>query len=245
MEITGGARDSGIYAIQSTGRQIWTENDGTWQAPGVQVSVMNGRTPLARLKAECPPQDADGLAAAVVAGIEPWTGTLRYLSAVRDLRTSLSTVERLQREAEDAAAWMEEETAADIASELARHAAATGTAQTCEGAALARLVAARLRGQITTGLRRALAVAPDPAEHPLHPAWEQPGPAGLPWDNLAPSVARDLLTAWAHNRELRDPLITWAVTSARLTRTDVQQVSGVSRSTINRLLPDSASGARN
>jgi hypothetical protein len=38
-------------------------------------------------------------------------------------------------------------------------------------------------------------------------------------------------------RDLRDPPITWAVTAARITKTDAQTVSGVSRSTINRLLP--------
>ncbi len=37
-------------------------------------------------------------------------------------------------------------------------------------------------------------------------------------------------------RDLPDPLITWAVTTARITQTDAQTVSGVSRSTINRLL---------
>ena len=56
-------------------------------------------------------------------------------------------------------------------------------------------------------------------------------------EGLAQAVARDLLVGWASVRDLRDPLITWAVTDAGVTRTEVQQTTSVSRSTINRLLP--------
>ncbi|KOV93320.1 MULTISPECIES: hypothetical protein [unclassified Streptomyces] len=94
----------------------------------------------------------------------------------------------LRSDAEDAARWMDEEQAADVADRLTAYATASETAQTRDGVPLAELVTARLRAQITTGLRKALAVAPDPATHPLDPAWEQPmpGTAGLPRDSMAP-----------------------------------------------------------
>jgi hypothetical protein len=44
--------------------------------------------------------------------------------------------------------------------------------------------------------------------------------------------------AWADVLGLRTPLITWAARPAELIRTQVQQITSVSRTTINRLLPE-------
>ncbi len=132
------------------------------------------------------------MAAGMVAGIEPWTQTLRCLCVVQRLRTELAAVTSLRSDAEDAARWMDEEQAADVADRLVAYATAWEAAQTRDGVPLAELVTARLRAQITTGLRKALAVAPDPATHPLHSAWEQPmpGTAGLPRDSNWASLLR-------------------------------------------------------
>ncbi|MEU6603224.1 hypothetical protein [Streptomyces flaveolus] len=54
---------------------------------------------------------------------------------------------------------------------------------------------------------------------------------------MAQTVARDLLTAWAQLRDLRDPLIIWAVNGAGLKQTEVNDTAHVSRSAIARLLP--------
>ncbi|SOF02291.1 hypothetical protein SAMN05446589_9417 [Streptomyces sp. OV198] len=49
-------------------------------------------------------------------------------------------------------------------------------------------------------------------------------------------MTRELLSAWAGIRDLRGPLITWAVREAGMTRTDVHDITSVARGTINRLL---------
>lgn len=61
--------------------------------------------------------------------------------------------------------------------------------------------------------------------------------SGTLGSSLAQGVARDLLAGWAAVRDLRDPLVTWAVDGAEVSRSEVQATTGISRSTINRLLP--------
>ncbi|MFD5491566.1 hypothetical protein ACFWH4_01160 [Streptomyces sp. NPDC127091] len=235
MDIATAPRDKGAYIIRTVGTQKWTEDTGTWQAHGVRLDLMDGYKRLAICKLEVPgTQNAEERGALEATRIEPWVRTLRHLAAVRDLRATLADVEDMTwRAADDAATFGGPSDAAD---ELLAY-ATQDEADTTQGAPLGRVIADRLRRQIGEGLRRALAFAPDPAGDPIHPAWELPGLAGMPGGSLAQVVARDLLAAWADVRNLRDPLITWAVQSAGLTRTEVQQTTSVSRSTINRLLP--------
>ncbi|MFJ3984382.1 hypothetical protein [Streptomyces fungicidicus] len=242
MDIATAPRDKGVYVIRTVGTQSWGEE--SWQAHGVHLELMDGLQPLAVCRLE-----VTGTLAAEERGaeearrIEPWVRTLRYLAVVKRLRGSLAHgAERLLNEALDRERFggpMEEEDSSQLramatAEELA---SATPGSEYEPHAPLARLVVARLERQIDEGLRKALAFAPDPAELPIHPAWELPGLGGMPGESLAQSVARDLLAGWASMRDLRDPLITWAVQDAGLTRTEVQQTTSVSRSTINRLLP--------
>lgn len=235
MDITTGARDKGAYVIRTVGDLKWPAGDGAWQAHGVRLDLMDGRKRLAVCRLEVPgTQAAEEAGEREAARIEPWARTLRYLAVVRDLRDTLAAVDSLTlRAADDAATFGGPSEAAD---ELLAY-ATQDEADDVRGAPLGRLIAGRLRRQIGEGLRRALAFAPDPAVHPIHPAWEQPALGILAGESLAQAVARDLLAGWAAVRDLRDPLITWAVQDAGVTRTEVQQTTSVSRSTINRLLP--------
>lgn len=263
MDITTGAREKGVYAIRTVGMQHWREGDSTWRAHGVRLVLMDGTIQLAVCTIEVP-----GTLAAEERGeqeataIEPWVRTMQYLHVTRRLRGDLDAARRLL---EDAAAHaemggtldqFEEETLRGLASdqEIADTVASTrrepvlGMVVETPAAevdqALAAAVVRRLTAQVDKGLRAAFAHAPDPAEHPIHPAWQTPGLSHSPGKSLATELARDVLAGWAAARDRRDPLITWAVQEAEVTRTEVQQVTGVSRSTINRLLPEVAGDAR-
>ncbi|MFC8423918.1 hypothetical protein ACFUN7_24085 [Streptomyces sp. NPDC057236] len=239
MDITTGSRDKGVYAIRTVGMQTWAEDSS--QAHGVRLELMDGLQPLAVCKLEVPGTlAAEERGAAEAEAIEPWTRTLRYLTVVRRLRGHLDSAHRLLEEAEDADEYGRPVDEVDAAA-LRAMATSEEHGQADPGddydlAPLARLVVARLERQIDEGLRKALAFAPNPTQVPIHPAWELPGLAGMPGKSLAQEVARDLLAGWASMRDFRDPLITWAVKDAEVTRTEVQQTTSVSRSTINRLL---------
>ncbi|WP_432136846.1 hypothetical protein [Streptomyces sp. bgisy154] len=240
MKITTAACDDGVHVIRTVGTQTWQSD--SWQAHGVRLELMDGRQPLAVCKLEVAgTQAAEERGATVAEAIEPWTRTLRYLAAVQRLRDHLDTARSLLTEADDAEQYNRPMDEVD-ATTLRAMATAQEQEQADPGgdydlASLARLVVSRLERQVGEGLRRALAFAPDPAAQPIHPAWELPGLGGMPGGSLAQAVARELLAGWAATRDLRDSLITWAVREAEVTRTEVQQVTGVSRSTINRLLP--------
>lgn len=240
MDITTGARDKGVYVIRTVGTQTWAED--SVQAHGVRLELMDGLQALAVCKLEVAGTlAAEERGAEEAATIEPWTRTLRYLAVVKRLRGHLDSARRLLDEAEDAEEYGRPVDEVDAAA-LRAMATPAERGQADPGddydlAPLARLVVARLERQIDEGLRKALAFAPNPIQVPIHSAWELPGLGGMPGKSLAQEVARDLLSGWASVRDLRDLLITWAVKDASLTRTEVQQTTSVSRSTINRLLP--------
>ncbi|MFF8100120.1 hypothetical protein ACF07S_10145 [Streptomyces sp. NPDC016640] len=240
MNITTGTREKGVYVIRTVGTQTWAEDSA--QAHGVRLELMDGLQSIAVCKLEVPGAvAAEERGTEVAEAIEPWTRTLRYLAVVRRLRGHLDSARRLLDEAEDAEEYGRPMDDVD-APALRAMATVQERKQADPGddydlAPLARLIVARMERQINEGLRKALAFAPDPTEGPIHPAWELPGLGGMPGKSLAQEVARDLLAGWASVRDLRDPLITWAVQDAGLTRTEVQQRTSVSRSTINRLLP--------
>ncbi|MFI6341108.1 hypothetical protein [Streptomyces sp. NPDC050535] len=244
MDVATEARDSGLYVLQQTGIQQWREDHGTWRAHGVRLDLMDGPRRLAVCKLEVVQREAEERAAAVVDGIRPWASAIQALTAVRDARSHLTMMladvvrateaEEEARPLEDSVrdALLAKATPDEI--EQARHAQAFEWA----GLPLARLIMARLRSELAARHLVLLATAPDLGAHPIHPAWEQPSPFHLPaGESTARGLARELLAAWAVTRDLRDPLITWAVTEAGVTRTETQQITSVSRSTINRLLP--------
>ncbi|RPK76599.1 hypothetical protein EES45_22840 [Streptomyces sp. ADI97-07] len=234
MDITTNRRDTGTYAILTTGRQTWTDAGQTWAAHGVRLDLMDGQKALAVCKLEVPGEtEAEERGALVATQIEPWVLTLRYLAVVRNLQSTLDAVEALELTAQDQEQWSG--LSPDTADEINAFADQDDD-PAAQGSALCRRIAARLRSQITYGRARALAYAPT-LDTPIHPAWTQSGLGETPGEPTATMVARELLTAWAATRDMRDGLITWAVTTAGLTRTEVQQTTGVSRSTINRLLP--------
>ncbi|MGV9226449.1 hypothetical protein ACWDPF_27695 [Streptomyces albogriseolus] len=240
MDITTGPRDKGVYTIRTVGTQTWAED--SWQAHGVSLELMDGLQPLAVCKLEVAgTQAAEERGAEEAAALEPWTRTLRYLAVVQRLRSHLNSAHRLLEEAETADEYgrpMDEVDAAALrAMATSQEREQHDPGDDYELLPLARAVVARLERQVNEGLRKAVAFAPNPVEAPIHPAWQLPGLGGMPGGSLAQAVARDLLAGWASVRDLRDPLITWAVKDAELTRTEVQQTTSVSRSTINRLLP--------
>lgn len=257
MDITTGARAKGVYVIRTVGTQHWPDSDGTWRAHGVRLELMDGPAQLAVCTLEVP-----GTLAAEERGeqeataIEPWVRTMQYLHVTRRLRSDLAaarriledatyhvemgeTLDRYQLETLHGLASARE--VADAAASTRREPVAGMAVQTPDAEvdqALAAAVVRRLTAQVHKGLLAAFAYAPDPAEHPIHPAWETPGLSHTPGKSLARELARDVLAGWAVARDRRDPLITWAVQDTEMTRTEVQQVTAVSRSTINRLLPD-------
>lgn len=243
MDITTEARDKGLYIIRAIGDLKWTENDGTWQAPGVRLDLMDGPRRLAVCKLEVAASKAEERAAPVATGIQTWAKTLQALAIVDELRSQLGRVDSLMLQVEDEqASGCLEPTTVDEMLGLAQQdevdSAQTAGGRNPLGLPLGRLVAARLRRQISRGLRLALAHAPSPVETPIHPAWEQPALAGMSGEPTVQYAARNLLAAWADVRDARDSLITWAVKDAEVERTTVQQLTGVARTTINRLLPD-------
>ncbi|MEU5893086.1 hypothetical protein ABZ835_40565 [Streptomyces sp. NPDC047461] len=246
MDITTEARTSGWYVLQHTGTQQWAEDHGTWQAHGVRLDLMHGTRRVATATLEVLQQLADDRAIAVADEIEPWAPALLRMAAVWETKRQLTLLVTLlasASEAEHQHMPLEE----TVSEELLAYATAAEIEQArasrsiaWEGNPLARLIATRLRRDLLTRRVALLAAAPDLADHPcqFHPAWELPAAVYLlPGISAPETMARELLAAWAAARDLRDPLITWAVTTARITKTDAQTVSGVSRSTINRLLP--------
>jgi len=242
MNITTGTRDHGLYAIRTVGTQSWAED--SWQAHGVRLELMDGLRCLAVCKLEVAGTlEAEERGAEEAQAIEPWTHTMRYLAAAKQLEQRLGHARQLLDEAqhcEETVRGMEEYQAAALRAMAtpAELEQADPRDEYDPHAPLAQLIVARLEREVGEGRRKALAFAPDPTVAPVHLAWELPGRlAGMPASSLAREIAQGLLAGWAAMRDLRDPLITWAVKDAEVTRTEVQQTTGVSRSTINRLLP--------
>ncbi|GGX02009.1 hypothetical protein [Streptomyces chryseus] len=236
-------RDTGTYLTQYTGRITWpdpTNADATWQAQGVRLALMDGRRTLTTCTLECKPADADDVTARAAATIAPWARTLRFLDALRSLRHSIDDVERLRHEAYQ---WEGADPPAEVSDRILAY--ATGDEVDTARAAhpdglydvrLTGLILKRLGTQSEAAQRAALAYAPDVHDSPLPRSWEQPSHVrGSSGEETAQFVARELLAAWALIRDMRDPLATWAV-GVGLPKTAVQQTSGMSRSTIDRLL---------
>ncbi|MET9728453.1 hypothetical protein [Streptomyces zaomyceticus] len=247
-------RSEGVYAILGTGRLTWDDSQkgdwepSTWQAHGALIHLMEGRTLIAACKLEVPPTDADERATAAAREIEPWAETLLHLAAARRLRDELLSADRLRNELLTELEY-EELPSDDLMERMTRHStrddvlvvqAELGAAKPQEGAHYVRLmevIADRYRREIARAQRIALAHAPDFATHPIHPAWVLPASLSQEEEGLAQVVAQELLVGWRGVQGLRDSLVTWSIHEVGLTRGRVQEISSVSRTTINRLLP--------
>ncbi|MET9107402.1 hypothetical protein [Streptomyces zhihengii] len=236
MDITSGTRDKGVYVICSVGKKHPEHHSGC-AAYGVRLELQDGKSPLA--VCELTGQDArevEEQGTQEAHGIEPWVRCLLHLATVGRLRSTVGFVQTLgsqaQRDEPHGVPLLEhlQDQLIDLATAQERSQALHSSA------ALASLIETRLSHRINASLGRALAYAPDPHMHPIHPSWELPGFAGVPGSNLARQVAQDLLAGWRSLRSLRDPLVTWAVHEAGLTRSAAQSLTTLSRTTINRLL---------
>ncbi|MEU4051296.1 hypothetical protein AB0F09_19115 [Streptomyces olivaceus] len=254
MDITTEPCDKGVYVIRRVGRQQWAEGDGTWQAHGVRLELMDGAAPIATCTLEVAGTvAAEERGADAAQAIEPWVPALRHLRTAAASRDRLQRARSLHTRIADLHAdryqisSYERETLYAMASghEVTAEQAANPPrwADVFEGdqdLAIVTAMIKRLTVQAAQEAQRGYALAPDPAAHPIHPAWELPRLAhSFPAESLTAWVARGLLAGWAAVREDRDRLITWAVQDGELTSTEVQRITSVSRSTIARLLPGS------
>ncbi|MFC8008706.1 hypothetical protein [Streptomyces cinereoruber] len=251
-ELDRAVRDSGTYVILATGTLRWRESgtggeSSTWQANGALLRLMDGPRMLAECKLEVPPTEAEERGEAVAAEIEPWAEALRQLAAVQEARDALWQADRLREEVlteldfepmpsdslrERMAAYS---TAADAQAVKDKVGDAPRAGQ--HYVMLLDAMMERLRGEIARGQRIALALAPVFGEASIHPAWVKPATLGQEGDSLAQAVAQELLAGWRGAQNLRDSLVTWSIHEAGLTRGRVQELSSISRTTINRLLP--------
>lgn len=245
-------RSEGTYALLYTGRLTWSEAAGTWQAYGAEVHLMDGRRMLAICKLEVPQHSAQERGTTVAQEMTPWVETLRHVATASDLRDRISSAERMMGELKEELQWE------DLPSELLIQSLSAlctsedalvvqtefGSVKPLRGVHYVRMLEVateRYQRAVEKELRLALAHAPSLEDSPIHPAWEQKPPfADTPGASTAQTVAQELLTAWKSLNRFRDPLITWAVQSAGVTKSAVQRTSGASRTTIDRLLPNNS-----
>ncbi|MFE0773364.1 hypothetical protein [Streptomyces sp. NPDC058861] len=245
-------RDEGVYVILATGRLIWRESGtgwepSTWQAHGTLLRLMDGPRLLAECKLEVPPAQAEERGELIAAEIEPWAESLRHLTGVRDLREALQRADLLRQEVlteldfellpsdeliDRIAAYSTPADALAVKEEVG-----PGPREGFHYTLLLDVVMKRLRREVAQGQRIALALAPPFGDISIHPAWVMPASIGQQEEPLAQAVAQELLMGWRDAQNLRDPLVTWSIHEAGLTRGRVQELSGISRTTINRLLP--------
>lgn len=251
-ELDRAVRDEGVYVILATGRLTWRESGAgwepsTWQAHGTLLRLMDGPRLLAECKLEVAPAEAEERGEAVAGEIEPWVEALRQQAEVRDLRDALWQADRLRDEVLTELDF-EPLPSADLINRIAAYSTpvdvsavkaevGSGPREGLHYALLLDAVMDRFRREIARGQRIALTLAPAFGEVPIHPAWVKPGTLGREEESLAQAVAQELLMGWRSAQNLRDSLVTWSIHEAGLTRGRVQELSSISRTTINRLLP--------
>ncbi|MFC9736198.1 hypothetical protein ACFWG5_34395 [Streptomyces hydrogenans] len=251
-ELDRAVRDEGIYVILATGRLTWREpgagwEPSTWQAHGTLLRLMDGPRLLAECKLEVAPVEDVERGEAVAEEIGPWVETLRQLAEIGDARDALWQVDRLRDEVlteldfeplpsdELIGRIAAYSTSADV--RAVKGEVGSGPREGIHYALLLDAVMERLRREIARGQRVALTLAPAFGEAPIHPAWVMPRRLGREEEPLAQVVAQELLMGWRGAQNLRDSLVTWSIHEAGLTRGRVQELSSISRTTINRLLP--------
>jgi hypothetical protein len=231
-----------LHFVQQIGIQQWADDHGTWQAHGVRLDLMDGPRRLTLCKLEVPQRQAEEWSRMAAQELESWAQALRELASVSDARGQLAQLVPVKVEAEDAGqnGWEAQD---HVSGGLLGHATPaelgqvkSGDTSELAGTPLASLSAAHWRGELASRHRALLAAAPDVTAHSINPAWEQPSPLLAFGVSTAQMMARELLAAWAGIRDLRGPLITWAVQEAGMTRTDVHHITSVARGRINRLL---------
>ncbi|MFJ3762977.1 hypothetical protein [Streptomyces sp. NPDC090080] len=234
----------GFYVTQQTSTQQSSIDHGTCQAHAVLLNFMNGPQCLALRRLEVPAGEANNHAREAIEEIVPWGPALAQLAVVLKTKSARAQMATLLTAVREAAAGdkplhenVREGLIARASAQEIELAKASGE-PAWDGMHLARLIAMRLRRDLTESHLALLAAAPEVNDYPLHTTWElPPEKQSLPGLSAAHNMARELLAAWSLARDLRDPLITWAVTSANVTRTDAQRITSISCTTMNRLLP--------
>jgi hypothetical protein len=247
-------RDEGLYLSVRHGRITWSEGGGVWQDTGATVCLMDGPTLLAVSEAIIPSWgEAKEYWDRKAEGITPWARVLRSLRPLDSLRSQVESLEAARRFLLDdphghdpyyvasieACALPEDVEAgrADVPGLPATLGLPPVPPEAAQlWAAVGAHVLRRLRRTIDDYLRVALTLAPDLEAHgEALSGWEVHHP---PHDSesVAPMVAEELLAAWAVVNGQRDPLVRWAVRKAEVSKARTHEVSGLSRSTIDRLL---------
>ncbi|MEU2354388.1 hypothetical protein ABZ599_15720 [Streptomyces misionensis] len=266
IEITGAGdivqRDEGLYLSARHGQITWQEGGGTWQATGATVWLMDGRRPLATREIESPNRlDSEAWWERQRGQITPWARTLRPLARITGPRQAAEAMQHTRDRLQEGQRWgfgsierelVEEIEAAALPEEIEAARAELPTGPSVLGlppvqpdpitfwSAVARRVVSRLSRTVTDYQRVALTLAPDIEEHgadlrgwqcPRHTyGWQGDGA------DLAAIVARELLAGWAAVNSQRDPLLKWSIGSAEVSKTRAHELTGLSRTTIDRVL---------
>ncbi|MFI1796593.1 hypothetical protein ACH427_04435 [Streptomyces sp. NPDC020379] len=253
-------RDEGLYLSARHGRITWREGAGTWQATGATVWLMDGRRPLATHEIESPNRmDSKAWWEEKRDQITPWARTLRPLARLTDPRQAAEAMQRTKDSLQELGAFsslgedlINEIEAAALPEEIdaARAEVPTGPSvlglppvpqdPIAFGSGLARRIISRLTQTVADYQRVALTLAPDIEAHGADlSGWGCPRQTyGWHGDgtSLATVVAQELLAGWAAVNSLRNPLLTWSVQSAKVSKARAHELTGLSRATIDRVL---------
>ncbi|MER7688813.1 hypothetical protein [Streptomyces sp. NPDC097610] len=255
-------RDEGLYLSARHGRITWQEGGGTWQATGATVWLMDGRRPLATHEIESPNRvDSEAWWENKRGQITPWARTLRPLAQLTGPRQAAEAMQRTKDRLQEGQQWgfssieeeVEEIEAAALPEEIDAVRAEVPTGPSVLGlppvppdpitfwSAVARRIISRLAKTVADYQRVALTLAPDIEAHGADlSGWECPRHTyGWHGDgaSLATVVAQELLAGWAAVNSLRDPLLTWSIQSAKVSKVRAHELTGLSRTTIDRVLP--------
>ncbi|MCB5181505.1 hypothetical protein [Streptomyces antimicrobicus] len=265
VEIAGAGdivqRDEGLYLSARHGRITWQEGGGTWQATGATVWLMDGRLPLATHEIESPNRmDSEEWWEKQRDQIAPWARALRPLARLTGPRQAADAMQRARGSLEDGRlsgfTSIEEELVDEIKAqalpeEIDAVRAETTTTESVLGlppvepdpiafwSAVAHRVISRLNRTITDYQRVALTLAPDIEVHGAAlRGWQCPRRT-YGWGDgasLATAVAQELLAGWAAVHSQRDPLLTWSIQCANVSKARAHALTGLSRATIDRVL---------
>jgi hypothetical protein len=231
------ARPEGMYI--AAGRWGWVtwpdehQAGAHWQERGGKLWLMDGRRTVGYYESVCSQAQWAGVVAACAAEIEPWARVVRIIAAARHLEHRIENARYDTKTVAEAMQDLYDDTYADEAAARLHADATPAEAAQAGGAALGALIVTRLQGELRTAQMAALAAAP--LDAPLPGDWEIPriGFHAEP-SALVGHLGRHLLAGWTAARDQRDPLVNWALANG-FTRTAVQDITGIARTTINRI----------
>ncbi len=250
-------RDTGTYVASSWGWVSWQVQGGTasWRERGGHLWLMNGRTTLAYAEYSCKRDAWEEISESAVRDIEPWVRVLRVLAPLEEKEKAVQTALWDGNAAQEAAlswtGWEDEgETqsgdwlmATATPEEVQQATVAEGpglppVSTRLDWPRLGTIVADRLRYEISQSQGVAMMARPTAPLDLI--GWEHgPFDTMLREENtprqrtLQRYIIRHLLRGWAAACDQRGPLIEIAQ-AARLSKSEIQRLSGVARTTIRR-----------